>query len=301
MIPKALGDLLRLRWLIHRWPSVDEPSVTRRRAALDALCGGGSSAGVRVLVVVSHADDEVAWAASSLCQLHDRVTLVYVTDGAPRNRLSLRDSGFPSAAAYAAARRLERDRALALMNIASGQVHELNYVDQQAKCNLVALTERLDALIEATKPNIVLTHAYEGGHVDHDATAYAVHHAVRSRRDSGRVTPVIIEFAGYHRRFGRQRTFRFLPAHHCETRTVVLTPAMRRLKQQLFDCYSSQASALRYYPIAVERFRCAPRYDFRESANWERVLYADQAIDGEPHRTLSRAMIDEADDALRAR
>jgi LmbE family N-acetylglucosaminyl deacetylase len=293
-----MRDVFELGWLGHRWPVVDEPSREARVAALDRLCSDDPKDRPRVLMVVSHADDEVAWAGSRLAFLRDRVTLVYVTDGAPHTTAALRDSGYPSHAAYAAARRAERDRALALAGIEPGQVHDLDYADQEAKHHLAALARRVDTFIEATAPDIVLTHGYEGGHVDHDATACAVHGAIRARRRAGRPTPVLIEFAGYHRRFGRPRAFRFLPAQHCESRTLVLPEAMQRLKREMYACFPSQAPVLRYFPIAVERLRCAPRYDFRKPANWEHVLFADQAVAGDPRRTLPARLVEAAEAEL---
>jgi LmbE family N-acetylglucosaminyl deacetylase len=295
----TLWDAVALRWLGHRWPSGDEPSAPASVAALDRLCGDDHAARPRVLLVVSHADDEVAWAASRLSYLRDHVTIVYVSDGAPRSAAALTESGFASSEEYAAARREERDRALALMEITPAQVHELRCVDQQAKYHLAALGRQIGALLDSCAPDIVLTHAYEGGHVDHDSTAYAVHRAVDARRRAGSAAPVIIEFAAYHRRFGRQRMLRFLPARRCACRTVVLSPAMRQLKQRLFACFPTQARVLRYVPLSVERFRVAPRYDFRQPANWEHLPFQDQAVPGEPNRTLPLDAVDAADAELR--
>jgi LmbE family N-acetylglucosaminyl deacetylase len=58
---------------------------------------------------------------------------------------------------------------------------------------------------------VVLSHPYEGGHPDHDATAFAVHAACRlmARRVGG--SPRIVEFACYHAGEGSLRTGEFLP------------------------------------------------------------------------------------------
>src|SRR6185437_9724842 len=51
----------------------------------------------------------------------------------------------------------------------------------------------------------VFTHAYEGGHPDHDAVAFAVHAACRLSD----IPPAIVEMPYYHRQDGRLITGEF--------------------------------------------------------------------------------------------
>src|SRR4029077_3455583 len=51
--------------------------------------------------------------------------------------------------------------------------------DQQAAFRLAELARRLAALFAERGIAVVLTHACEGGHPDHDAVAFAVHGAAR--------------------------------------------------------------------------------------------------------------------------
>jgi LmbE family N-acetylglucosaminyl deacetylase len=131
-------------------------------------------------------------------------------------------------------------------------------------CSLVPVARHLARLFRALDVRVVITHPYEGGHPDHDATAFAVHAAARlvARDDQRRAPPVLLELSSYHERAGEMAVFSFLPSARHPARTVRLTPAERTLKRRMYDCYESQRAVLDYFPIAVERFRVAPRYDF---------------------------------------
>ena len=72
--------------------------------------------------------------------------------------------------------------------------------------HLTELAHRLREILEREKPQAVITHAYEGGHPDHDAAAFAVRAACRLAAEP----PPILEMALYHRRDGRLVSGEFL-------------------------------------------------------------------------------------------
>ena len=68
--------------------------------------------------------------------------------------------------------------------------------DQGAAGRMVEVARAVRAEILGFRPEVVLTHPYEGGHPDHDAVAFAVWAALRGMREEDR--PEIVEAAGYH-------------------------------------------------------------------------------------------------------
>jgi hypothetical protein len=112
-----------------------------------------------------------------------------------------------------------------------------------------------------------MTHAYEGGHPDHDSAAFAVAALqVRSRF-------VHLEFAGYHQGpDGRLVTNRFAA---CTTTSVRfrLTPAEQRLKRLMLCAFRSQCRTLQPFGVTEEWLRVAPTYDFTRPPNGGRVWY----------------------------
>jgi LmbE family N-acetylglucosaminyl deacetylase len=123
-----------------------------------------------VAVVVAHPDDEVI-AAGARLPLLCNVSIVHVTDGAPRAMQDARAAGHATRDAYARARRGEAEAALALAGIPPRRLFALGIADQEASFRLAGLARRLARLLRERTMGVVLTHAYEGGHPDHDATA----------------------------------------------------------------------------------------------------------------------------------
>ena len=207
--------------------------------------------GRRVALVVAHPDDEILAAGASL-HLMMNLMLVHVTDGAPRGLNDAARAGFDSPEAYAAARQAELSNALLLARCRAERAG-LGIPDQDASKNMPAIARSLAGLFHEHGTQVVITHAYEGGHPDHDATALAVHAAAPGG---------VIEFAGYHA--GEDGSFvagEFLPGPPAVD--VMLNEEEQALKRALFDCFPTQARILSEFGTTTERFRPA-RPDFRE-------------------------------------
>jgi LmbE family N-acetylglucosaminyl deacetylase len=215
--------------------------------------------GRRAVIVAAHPDDETAGLGGCLALLTAPV-LVHVTDGAPRDMHDASEHGFPTREAYAATRRLELLDALRAGSVEPAELVALDYVDQEASLHLAELAGKLARLFRRLQPDLVLTHPYEGGHPDHDATAFAVRAARGSISDG--LQPQIVEFTSYHNRDGCMETGVFLPAEAVEETIVTLDPDDCARKQRMLHCFRTQQAVLSHFGTTEERFRPAPAYDF---------------------------------------
>lgn len=219
----------------------------------------------RIIVVAAHPDDETIGLGGQLSSMRD-VTLVHVTDGAPRSR--------PDWKSYAQARRAELLAAANIAGVPEQRCIGIGIADQEASTHLVELTCALSRLFAELAPQIIFTHPYEGGHPDHDAAAFAVHRAS--------TVAEIWEFCSYHRspfsgdievgcflHPGRNR----YPRGAERVRKLHLGLRQRREKQRMLDCFGTQRETLRWFRVEHEQIRRAPEYDFTAPPHPGRLFY----------------------------
>lgn len=258
---------------------------------------GDPSAMPRCLLVFAHPDDEVVALGARLGRF-GTARFVHATDGAPRNQQDSRAHGFATLDEYRAARAQELRRALSSAGIADADCTSLEIPDQEASLQLLDLTLSIANLLQKHSPEAVFTHPYEGGHPDHDACAYAVHHALALQKD-GTTTP-IIESTFYHRGPHGIVTGEFLAA---EERTPEisyrLTEHEKQRKHALIQCFATQQETLAGITLHDEKFRIAPAYDFRKPPQTAPVFYDSQPWGMTSQRFCELAA--EVEDALRKR
>jgi LmbE family N-acetylglucosaminyl deacetylase len=215
----------------------------------------------KTAVIVAHPDDEAIGAGALLRELPD-VVVAHVTDGAPHHVEAALRNGHETREDYARARRDEVVAALALVGVSPRQIRCLGFVDGEAALRLVEVSYAVAGMLDELRPEVVLTHPYEGGHTDHDATAFAVQLACGILRREGVPAPVVLELTSYHNRDGRRVHSDFLPFWPVPTRRVDLPPEAQLLKARMFRYFTTQQKVLSAFPLNVERFRLAPRYIF---------------------------------------
>ena len=263
---------------------------------LDRLCDGyGLEAQApSVVIFAAHPDDEVIGAGSRLRYWCEGLTIVHVTDGAPRNLVDAHHAGFETWQDYACERHEESLSALQYACIRPHQVLQLNYADQEVSLHLDELRSDIRNVLQDLRPEVIITHPYEGGHPDHDATAFAVHESSRQLRLETGATPLLVEMTSYHNNHESISVCEFLPARNCDEKFLVLSEQDRQLKRRMFDCFHTQQRMLEHFPVAFERLRPAPEYDFLEPPHEGRLYYEmfDWGMTGAEWRALAQTALD---------
>lgn len=248
------------------------PTTTRERvgtaawreleAMITTLFGDGARhvAAGPVAVIGAHPDDETI-GASWLLARAPSLSIIQVTDGAPHDRRLWPSDAPRTRTDYAALRRTECEAALAEVGVSPRQIMNLWFADQDAARSLVEVARSLATVLARIVPTLVVTHPYEGGHPDHDATSFAVRAALALGVRDGLPRPRVLEMTSYHRREGALETGRFLPHDQVEV-TCVLDPDERARKRRMFDAYASQRAVLSDFRIDEERYRVAARVPF---------------------------------------
>lgn len=236
-------------------PARDMPA--RARDAFEAFCAAPETLRLPVLAVAAHPDDETIGMGSRIAALR-RVHVAHVTDGAPADPAHPAD---PRRAAFARLREEELAAAMRLAGVPRARRHVWQLTDQDAPMHLAPLARGMANLIAAVRPVLVVTHPYEGGHPDHDATAFAVRAALRLLAEGRAGVPMLVEAAFYHAAGGLPRHGEFIPGGN-EEHVVRLDERAVARKRAMRDCHASQARALRPFSLETERFRLAAPCSF---------------------------------------
>ncbi len=243
---------------------------------------------LRCAVIVAHPADEVVGAGCLISKLVD-VSILHVTDGAPCDMADAKAAGFQERTEYAEARKQECISALAIADVPADRIVDLDVTDHCASNYLADLTRKIATFLQQSGANIVVTHPYEGGHPDHDATAFATHAALRLLKRNGFRPPSLFEMALHPSKDGKAKVPEFLGSDR-ETTTLLLDERATALKQKMFACFESQSESLAVSPFCHEKFRQPQSYDFTIAPHEGKLHYEnfDWAPRGEEWQSLAR-------------
>ena len=205
----------------------------------------------RPLVFVAHPDDETLGCAI-LLQRAACATVVFATDGAPADGSFWKQYGSRERLAQ-----VRKEEARAALNLAHvGEPHFLDLPDQQLHKRWPEALENLVNLIRRIRPTAIVTHAYEGGHPDHDTCSFI---AAEARRELGLE---VWETPLYHRATGEMTTQQFISGEA----EVVLGPTDTEFtgKRAMSACYVSQREMFAHFRDKHELFRHQPAYDYSQ-------------------------------------
>ena len=216
----------------------------------------------RTLLLVPHYDDECA--AGGLLQKLQDVTVLFLTDGAPRDPYFWRK--YESREAYSGVRKRESVEALAASGIRS--VFSLDDLpktqapaDQELYKELPQTFAAVKALAHRLSPRAILAPAFEGGHPDHDAASFL---AAQLARHLG---VQHWELPYYHRtaagQVKQQEFLQHLPSN-AEV-TLWLSDPEIKLKQAMWSRYQSQCAVLSEFAVEKEIYREAPKYAWNKA------------------------------------
>ena len=221
----------------------------------------GASRRGPTLLVVAHPDDESLGAGALLASLAPAVFVLHLSDGAPHDTDGpVHRSSAPARRAYAATRRAELYRAMQEAGLPPSHLSCLGFVDQQLSWLMADVTRALLMALRALRPAVVVTHAYEGGHPDHDATAFAVHAACQ--RLPSELCPLVCEMGLYYLAGSEVRRLQLLPGAG-RVLDHRLSDDEQQRKQAMLASFESQLEVVRLFPADRESYRREPRPDFR--------------------------------------
>jgi LmbE family N-acetylglucosaminyl deacetylase len=258
--------------------SMSQPKAEQILRAVVDRASGGDLTHVRLLVLAAHPDDETIGVSALLGRVA-HASVVYLTDGAPRDTQFRSPHVSGSRELYACVRAEEAASALSFVEVPPERMLFLSGVDQEAISKAAELIDEFVPIIEEFQPSVIVTHPYEGGHPDHDTAALVAQVSVQVVARHGSSVPDLLEMTSYHAVEGKRSAGNFLsspPIVAGDISTAVqlkLTAEERTRKARMLGCYVSQWHVISDFPLEPERLRPAPVYDFTRPPHEGQLWY----------------------------
>jgi N-acetylglucosamine malate deacetylase 2 len=213
----------------------------------------------KVLVLAAHPDDETI-ACSGLLQRAAASLVVFAVDGAPPHYGF--ENKFGSLRGYSETRFAEASRALSFVPRCSMRrlsKHDGTwFLDQHL---FLELREAFGCLVQMARefsPDLLVSHAFEGGHIDHDACHVLAECTARALNSES------LEFPLYWRSEDRRDVFQEFRDGADGEFVLQLSQEEIRVKRRMLSEYRSQKNLMSVFRLEPERFRRVLRTDHRE-------------------------------------
>jgi LmbE family N-acetylglucosaminyl deacetylase len=211
----------------------------------------------RVLIFAAHPDDETI-GCGALLQRVPSALVVFAVDGAPPDYGFERKFG--SLKNYSEERFREAGRALGHVPNCSFRRLKMRsgayFPDRHLFEHLHEADASLEVLAREFAPDAIVSHAYEGGHIDHDACSFLAKHAANA------LSLERYEFPLYWKNRNGQDVFQEFRNAQEGAILFNMSEAELALKNKMLAEYRTQQALLSVFSPNVERFRPAPSHDY---------------------------------------
>lgn len=234
----------------------------------------------RLLVFVAHPDDEVI-SCGVLLQRVPNALVVFAVDGAPAGYGFERKFG--SLKNYSDERFKEASRALALARNCSlrrlQSPRGAHFPDRHLFDHLEAASDSLLTIAKEFMPDAIVAHAFEGGHLDHDACNVLASHTTKT------LSLPHFEFPLYWK--SEKGSDVFQQFRNPQDGEIIVNPSEAEfvIKNRMLAEYKSQRDIVAVFSSSHERFRPALPYDYSQPpwnspypGNWRNRRDARKAL-----------------------
>jgi N-acetylglucosamine malate deacetylase 2 len=234
----------------------------------------------RVLVLVAHPDDETI-GCSGLLQRASSALVVFGVDGAPPHYGF--EKKFGSLKQYSDIRFREASLALRpVPHCAFARLARQNgahYLDQHLFEELPEALASLNQFVCRFSPDFIVTHAYEGGHIDHDACHFLAAHIARAHN------LMLMEFPSYWKAEDGRDIFQQFRNSRDDDVVLKLSEHEIQVKRQMLASYRTQQALTPVFHLHTERFRPALQENHTECA------WADYAFENRRRRLKAKLFL----------